>query len=299
MLPLARRTALALSLALCAAPLAAEDLTIETARGEVTLKANPATVAVLDISAIDTLAALGVVPAGVPDTMYVTYLDDTAAQATVVGTLFEPNLETLAAMAPDLIIVGGRTATQAKALAEVAPTIDMTIWTDVTGEGRARIEAFGKLFGKQDKAKELIATLDDRIAVTAAAAAGKGNALILLTNGPKVAAYGRGSRFGWIHDAIGMPEAFPNLDPQTHGDAVSFEFIAEVNPDWIIVIDRSSAIGEPASANETLDNPLVAGTTAAKRDQIINLSAAPIYIAGGGYSSMMITLDELAAGLTR
>ena len=294
MLTLVRRAAVLAALTL-AAPAFAEDVTIATARGEVTLAGTPEKVAVLDIAAIDTLQALGVMPAGVPDTLYVDYLGDVAAQAQPVGTLFEPDLEALATMAPDLIIAGGRSAAQVDALAPIAPTIDMTIWEDVVGEGRARIAAYGRLFGKEDRAAELTAALDARIEQVKAAAGGKGRALILMTNGPKVLAYGRGSRFSWLHDTLGLPEAHENLNPETHGDAVSFEFIAEVNPDWIIVIDRSAAIGEPGSAMATLDNPLVMGTTAGQKGQIVMLSSTPIYIAGGGYTSLTTTLDEMLA----
>ena len=295
MLKTLHRAGLAAAFALSATTAWAEDVTIATATGDVTLPANPATVAVLDIAAIDTLNALGVPVAGVPDKLYVDYLSPLAGAVPVVGTLFEPDLEALAALSPDLIIAGGRSSTQVEALSAVAPTIDMTIWEDLVGEARARIAAYGTLFGKEAKAAELTATLDAKIAAVKDAAAGKGRALILMTNGPKVSAYGRGSRFSWLHDTLGLPEAHENLNPETHGDAVSFEFIAEVNPDWIIVIDRSAAIGEPGSAMATLDNPLVMGTTAGQKGQIVMLSSTPIYIAGGGYTSLMTTLDEMLA----
>lgn len=295
MLPFARAALTAATLALSALPGLAEEVTIATARGEVTLPRGPATVAVLDIAAIDTLAALDVVPQGAPARLYVDYLGDVAGKALPVGTLFEPDLEALAGLAPDLIIAGGRSAAQVEALAPIAATIDMTIGADLVGEARARIAAYGALFGREDAAAALDASLQAKLSEVAAAASGKGRALILLTNGPKVSAYGRGSRFGWIHEALAIPEAHENLNPETHGDAVSFEFIAEVNPDWILVIDRSAAIGEPASAAATLDNPLVAGTTAGQKGQIVTLSPTPIYIAGGGYTAMMTTLDELSA----
>ena len=298
MIRISRRITLALGLAIAtpaafALPALAADVTIATARGDVTLAAKPATLAVFDIAALDTIAALGVMPAGVPDKLYVDYLAEVGASAAPVGTIFEPNLEALAALGPDLIVIGSRSSTQGEALAPLAPTIDMTIGADLVADARARVLAYGSLFGREDKAAELVAALDAKLAAVQAAAAGKGGALILMTNGPKVAAYGKGSRFGWLHSTLNLPEAHENLNPETHGDAVSFEFIAEVNPDWIIVIDRAAAIGEPASATTTLDNPLVAGTTAGKKGQIVVLSSTPIYIAGGGYRSLMTTLGEL------
>ncbi len=296
MLCITRAAFLGLSVLAATAALA-DDITIQTAQGEVAVPFKPATVAVLDVAAIDTLSALGVTPAGVPDKLYVDYLGDLAAAP--VGTLFEPNLEALANLNPDLIIAGGRSATQVQALSKLAPTIDMTIGADTVSDARARITTYGALFDLAPKATELVADLDAQLDAAKAAAAGKGRALILMTNGPKVSAYGRGSRFGWIHSSLDLPEAFDKLNPEVHGDSVSFEFISEVNPEWLIVVDRGVAIGEAASAQTTLDNPLVAGTTAAQKGQIVYLSAAPLYIAGGGYTSLSGSLAELTAAFSK
>lgn len=72
--------------------------------------------------------------------------------AQAVGTLFEPNMEALANLGPDLIIAGGRSAAQVQPLSKIAPTIDMTI-----ARARANIATYGALFGKQNKAAELVA----------------------------------------------------------------------------------------------------------------------------------------------
>lgn len=283
-------------LCLGAAPVLADPVEIMTARGPVSLEAAPQRVVAYDVAAIDTLGALGVAPVGVPEKLYVEYLDRGAA--TPVGTLFEPDLEALSGLAPDLIIAGGRSVAQYDALSQVGPTIDMTIGADVVADARARLAAYGQLFGREAEAAALQEALDARIDAVRAAAAGKGDALIVLTNGPKVSAYGRGSRFGWIHETVGLPEAYPELVPETHGDAISFEFIAEVDPDWLIVVDRGAAVGaEGASARETLDNPLVAGTKAAKAGHVVYLNAANLYIAGGGYRALMGNLDELLVAL--
>lgn len=296
-----RLAALAGAFALVAAStLAARsgEVEIATARGPVTLAASPARVAAYDAAAIDTLLALGVTPVGVPEKLYDPDLAAAEQGATPVGTLFEPDLEALSALAPDLIVVGGRSAPKFDAVAQLAPTIDMTISPDVAGDAKARLAAYGTLFGREAKAAELAAALDAQIAAAQAAAKGKGNALIVLTNGPKISAYGRGSRFGWLHDVIGLPEARPGLAPETHGDAISFEFIAEVNPDWLIVVDRGAAVGaEGASARETLDNPLVNGTKAAKAGHIVYLDASKLYISGGGYTALSRTLAQMTAAL--
>lgn len=280
-----------------AVPALADDVTIQTATGEATVPRAPETVAVFDIAAVDTLTALGQSVAGVPSPIYLDSLADVAASAQTVGTLFEPDFETLAVMQPDLIVVGGRSSTQAEPLSAIAPTIDMTIWGDgVVSQAEARIEAYGKIFGVEDEAEALKDRIRAKLTEARKAVHGKGSALIILTNGGKIAAYGAGSRFGWLHTELGLPEAVEGLAADTHGQSISFEFLAEHDPEWLLVIDRGAAIGaEGEAAAATLDNPLVASTRAAKNGHIVYLDGGPLYIATGGAGSMVHTLDEIVA----
>lgn len=284
-----------LATALMTAPVAAlAQITVDTAQGPVTLQDTPDSVAVYDMAALDTITALGVTPTGSIDNILVPALRDAAEGATPVGTLFEPDLEALAGLAPDLVIVGGRSSTQLAAVSQVAPAIDMTFGPDLLADTRARIDAYGALFAKTAQAEEMTATLDARLADLRAAADGQGSALIVMTNGPKMSAYGAGSRFGWIFDATGLEEAVPGLDDATHGQAISHEFIAQADPDWLLVVDRGAAIGEDGQgAMETLRSDLVAGTTAWQQDHVIQLDPAATYISAGGYGSTMAVLDQL------
>lgn len=275
----------------------AGEVTVDTAAGPVVVQAKPARVAVFDVAAIDTITALGVPIAGVPDRLYLKRLAPVAESAQIVGTLFQPDLEAMAILQPDLIVVGGRSSPHAKELAAFAPTIDMTISS--LGDARARIEQYGAIFGVEGNATALLGEVEAKFEAAREAVVGKGKALILLTNGGKISAYGPGSRFGWLHTELGLAEAAPGLKASVHGHAISFEFVAEVDPDWLLVIDRGSAIGAPSDgARATLDNPLVASTKAARAGRIVYLSSAPIYIAAGGAASMMTTLDEIIAAFS-
>ncbi|WP_108263598.1 siderophore ABC transporter substrate-binding protein [Mangrovicoccus ximenensis] len=281
--------------ALVATSAAAQSVEIETARGPATVEANPGTIAVYDAAAIDTLQALGVEMAGVPSPLMVPYLADVSAAAQPVGTLFEPDLEKLAQLAPDLIIVGGRSVSQLDSVARVGTAIDMTIPTEnIVETALARIEAYGTLTGRDAEADALEESIRTKLEAAEAAVEGKGNGLVILTNGPKVSAYGAGSRFGWIHNAVGLPEAREGLSTQTHGEAVSFEFIAEVNPDWLLVVDRGAAIdAEGESAAQTLDNALVRETNAWKNGHVVYLDPARMYISGGGAQALEGVLDQI------
>ncbi|WP_425049736.1 siderophore ABC transporter substrate-binding protein [Psychromarinibacter sp. S121] len=278
--------------ALLALPAMADPVTIETATGPAEIETTPETVAVFDMAALDTLDALGVPVTASISNIMVDYLKQYEGD---IGTLFEPDFEALYALGPDLVIAGGRSAAQVTELQKYATTIDMTtMGGDQYATTLARLDAYGKLFGMEDKAAELADALNAQLEATKAAAEGAGNALLVLTNGPKISAYGAGSRFGWVHGALDLPETVEGLEVATHGEAISFEFIAEANPDWLLVIDRVAAIGaEGDSAEATLDNALVAETNAWKDGHVVYLNASDIYVAGGGYTSTMNTLKLL------
>lgn len=274
---------------------------VHTYTGPQTIENKPARIAVFDIAAIDTLDALGVRIDGVPSNLYIESLKGKFGSAEEVGTLFEPDLEALSALAPELIIVGGRSSAQLDQTARIAPSIDMTIWgEDLIGQTRQRILDYGKIFDVSEKAQSLVGEFDSRSETAKSAAKGRGTALILMTNGPKISVYGPNSRFGWIHSTLGIPAAGPNIDAGDHGDAVSFEFVAAIDPDWLIVVDRAAAIGSnEQNAKATLDNELVRQTKAWKNEQVIYVPSANVYIAAGGARATMDVFDSLAAGFSK
>jgi iron complex transport system substrate-binding protein len=297
-----RKSTLAAGLAaliIAVSPLSAAE--IETATGKVDVAENPKTIAVFDIAAVDTLDRLGIRPNGLPDKLYLPELSELKENAEVVGTLFEPDLEALNALAPDLIIVGGRSSPQVEAASRVAPTIDMTITgDDLFAEAKARLAAYGTIFDKADEAKKAQDELDKALADAKSAVKDKGKALIIMTNGPKVSAYGPGSRFGWVHKALDLPAAVEDVDSATHGEAVSFEFIRKADPDWIIVLDRAASIGSgEQNARATLDNELMRQTKAWKNEQIIYLPPADFYIAAGGAQATKRVLGTIAEAFSR
>lgn len=273
---------------------------IETAKGPVTIEETPATVAVFDIAAVDTLDALGVTMQGLPSNLYLPELAHLQKEATVVGNIFEPDLEALSALAPDLIVLGGRSSPQLEAASQVAPAIDMTMnGDDLLLQAKERLATYGTLFAKDTEAKAAAAKIDAAVSEAKTALAGKGKALIVMTNGPKITAYGAGSRFGWVHKALDLPPAVEDVDAATHGEAVSFEFIREADPDWLLVLDRAAAIGsQDQGAKATLDNELVAQTTAWRKGQVIYLPASDFYIAAGGAQAMTRVFTAIRDGFS-
>lgn len=290
---------LAASIVFGATIAAAEPTTVETASGPITLDAPPEHIVVLDVAAMDTLAGLGVIPTGVVSPVFVDYLAEIKNQSAVVGTLFEPDFEAIAALQPDLIVVGGRSLAMAEALAGIAPVADMSIGTDTIADGLSRLETYGALTGTETRAEELKAEIENRLGAARDLVADRGDALIVMTNGPKLSVFGRDSRFGWLHRELGWPVAVDDVAGSNHGEAVTFEYIAAADPDTLIVVDRGGAIGDTdARMQSTLDNELVHGTKAWKSGQIIHLPAAEAYIAAGGVQATIRILDHLIDSLS-
>lgn len=278
----------------------AAEVTVTHAQGETAVPADPQTVVVFDVGVLSTLDSLGVEVAGVPEATYPESLSQYGGdEYPEVGSLFEPDYEAVNALEPDLIIVGGRSAAVYPQLAEIAPTIDLSVDSaDFLASFTERTTALGEVFGEEQQVADRLAAIETRAAEVREAAQDDGEALFVMTNASEVSAYGAGSRFGIVHDELGLQPADEDLTEANHGDAVSFEYLAEVNPDVLLVLDRDAAIGESgANAQAVLDNELVRGTTAWQNDDVHYLDSSVWYIAPNGLPSVETMIEEVAAAV--
>lgn len=285
-----------------AAAEAAEAVVIAHAQGETTVTKQPATVVVFDHSVLDTLDQLGVPVAAVPQGSPIPpFLEKYAgADYANAGTLFEPDYEKVNELQPDLIIVAGRSSGVYGELAKIAPTIDLTVdQANFIESFKNNVTQLGVIFGKEEEVASRLAAIDEAIArVQEKAAASGETALIVMTTGGEVTAYGPGSRFGIIHDLLGVTPIVADIEAETHGDAISFEFILEKNPDILFIIDRDSAIGEgSAAAAQVMDNELIHATKAWTNDNLVYLDPAVWYLANAGLNTVATMVAEVEAGL--
>lgn len=303
--PLFRSTALVAALVTGALSLTsaviAQDKVITHPQGETTISGVPEKVLTQDWAAFDNLNALGVAVAGVPSSNAPSYLaDKLPADALQIGSLFEPDFEGIAAAEADVYFVAARSAAAYETAKDLVPTIDLSVNNTAFISGiKHNIALLGEVFDLQAKAEELNAALDAKVAEVTAAAEGKGTALVLVTNAGKLGVYGPDSRVAWVYNEIGMPSALDNVKDGDHGgDAVSFEFLLEVNPDWVFVVDRDAGTGENnGAAAALLDNELFNQTNAAKEGHIVYLDPQASYISMHGYQGVMLLLDQVLAGL--
>lgn len=279
----------------------AQDKVIAHPQGETTISGVPGKVLVQDWAVFDNLNALGVAVAGVPSSNAPSYLAQAIpADAIQLGSLFEPDFEGIAAAEADVYFVAARSAAAYDTAKDFVPTIDLSVDNAAIIDGvKGNIAKLGEVFDLQPKAAELNAALDAKVAEVKAAADGKGDALVLVTNAGALGVYGPDSRVSWLYNDVGIASALADVKDGDHGgDTVSFEFLLEVNPDWVFVVDRDAGTGESAGAAAALlDNELFNQTTAAKEGHIVYLDPQAAYISMHGYTGVMLLLDQVLAGL--
>ncbi|NOU94109.1 ABC transporter substrate-binding protein [Paenibacillus sp. LMG 31456] len=278
------------------------ELTFKHQLGETKVKTNPKKVVVFDYGILDSLDKLGLdsVVTAVPQSNLPPYLAKYKdAKFKNAGTLQEPAFEKINEMSPDLIIISGRQQGHYAELSKIAPTVFMGIDNKKYMETfTENMERLGQIFGKEAAVKEELAKINASIKKVkdTAAASGK-NALVTLVSGGKVTAYGTGSRFGIIHDVLGITPVEKNIEVSTHGQTISFEFIVEKNPDYLFVVDRETAVGESkTTAKQIIENELVKKTNAFKNGKIVYLDANYWYLSGGGLVSVAAMVQEIEKG---
>ena len=276
-----------------------DSLSFNSKAGQITVPANLSRIAVLDTNALNTIYALGAsdkvvaLPKGTPlpkvlqDFNEGKYLD--------VGTVKEPNLEKIAASQPELILMSGRMENLLDPIKQIAPTYFVDVdYNDQFNSFKQQTLNIAEMVGKKQDAEQQLQTLEKDINALKAKTKGK-TALVILVNNSKIAAYGPGSRFGNIHDLYGFTPADPSIKVGLHGMAVSHEFIAQKNPDYLFVIDRGAAITEnQQGAKQVLNNKIINQTKAAQNGNIVYLDSSNWYLMNNGLDGMKAMLKEVA-----
>lgn len=258
--------------------------------GTVTVPLNPKRVVALDNRTFETLYDWGITLAAAPKDVMPSdspYVEMESVQN--IGNHREPNLEMIAAVDPELVIVGQRFASfyeDIKALVPNAAVINLNF--DVSGEAAAPGEnlvqglkestgTLGLIFDKQEEAKQLIADFDQAIADAKAAYNGTDTIMSVIVSGGNIgfSAPGFGRVWGPMYEVFGWVPALDlnNSTSDHQGDEIGIEAIADSNPDWMFVLDRDAATasaGEASPARDVIDNaPALQNTTAITKGQIV------------------------------
>ncbi|WP_234949870.1 siderophore ABC transporter substrate-binding protein [Tepidimicrobium xylanilyticum] len=272
---------------------ASEELTtveITDAHGTITVPVSPKNVVSLDNRTFETLADWGIDLAAVPkgvmpaDSPYVA--DELVLD---IGNHREPNLEIIASVEPELVIVGQRFSRfyeDIKALVPNAVVIDLNFDVSETAEtpGENLVNglknstiALGKIFNKNEEAEKLVAEFDGAMEKAKSAYNGTDRIMSVIVSGGNIgfSAPGSGRVWGPLYEIFGWVPAL-DIDSATsdhQGDEISVEAIAQSNPDWIFVLDRDAAVSSTSDAvpaQDVIDNsPALQNTKAVIEGNIV------------------------------
>ncbi|HAB43623.1 MAG TPA: hypothetical protein DCE70_08840 [Acinetobacter sp.] len=277
------------------------------------LKKAPKKIAVYDLSALDTLNALGLEAQLVPAASFAGNLSKyQQGKFTKAGSLFEPDLNVLKTAKPDLIIVGGRSASKAEAVKGIAPTLDLSPDTSqYIADLTERAHVLARAFGKENIATEKlskIATLQQQLKKQTE---GK-TALMLFAVGENFMPHAENDRFGFVYELAGFK---PVLDPSEQSNAPRPEVdspealkaaeknvqrittAVEKNPDYIIVLDRDAVNTQKYTAQDNIQkHPALKNAKALAEKKVIYVNADAWYITGTGLDNTAFMLEELIKG---
>lgn len=281
---------------------AAQERTLQTAMGEVTVPAEPQRVVVLDTDSLDSAVTLGVTPVGAAvgdvGAPFSTYLPEEDLEGlTEVGVVWEPNVEAVAALEPD-VILGSKVRHEAvyEQLSAIAPTV----FTETTGpEWRENFELHAQALGKEEEAEQVAADFDARVDEVVEAIGGQETVagttvgFTRFIEGAPTRLYLDDTFVGSLFKELGVGRP-ANLEPTGFSLDVSPEQIDQANADVIFY----STYGDPKAAKETeiTEGPLWQELDAVKAGKVYRVDDN-LWMLGIGYSGAELVLDQIEESL--
>ena len=261
----------------------------------VTIDAPPLRIVGMSASITEMLFAIGVLPVGVTDGMD---FPPAAADLPTFGTGYQPDLEALAALEPDLIIANGQLNMPIiDKLEAIAPTL--AVITLTTADIPANIRTLGQVTWKDTTADYLATSYEGLFTAMTEAAKGKDGPSILIVVGTlDVPNYGKSDTYlGDIAAILGannIADGREDQGPFPGYTQLSMEYILDQDPDYIFTITR----GAPDPMAETMgDDPIWSAMTAYENGRVMELDNRLFVEAPGPrVVEAMLTLYEILYG---
>ena len=215
------------------------------------------------------------------------------------GTVKEVDFEALMALEPEVIFIGGRLAAQYDKLSEIAPVVLLTV--DYTRPLLESVErnasTVAAIFSKDGQADEVINGFKERVENIKKQVNGK-TAVVGLVNATQFKTLGDTGRCSFIGRDLGFNNLAKDIEA-THGNEASFELLLKLNPEYVFILDRDSAIGRPGAklARDVMNNEITAKTRAAQEDHIYYLNSTVWYLAEGGLTATDLMIRDMEQAL--
>ena len=295
-----------------------ETITIQALNGDkvmadIEVPYDPQRIAILDMPALDIIDALGVgdriVGSAKVTIEYLTQYnpDDSEGKIANLGSVKTADLEQVAACEPDIIFIGGRLSSMYADLEAIAPVVYLAVDYEkgVVESTKYNAQTIASIFGKEAEVDAMFDGFQPRIDALNAVLNGH-NILLAMYNNNAMSIMDTQSQLNILAAELGgnnLGETVGEVDKATHGEDASWETIVNLNPEYIFVLDRSTATGAAdegvLGAREVIENDLIKELDVYKNGKIVYFidHANVWYTSTGGVQALDTMLADLEGAL--
>lgn len=292
----------------------AEFVTIQSYNGskelvDLEVSFDPQRIAILDMASLDIIDALGlgerVVGSASTSIEYLLdYVPSDSNGIANLGTIKNADLVEVAACEPDVIFIGGRLSSIYDDLSAIAPVIYLSVDSEsgVAAGTAENARTIASIFGKEAEIDAMFTDFDSRIAAIRERFQGK-NAIVGMYSGSNYNVVGNDGRCSLIGRELGFHNMGVDAGEitSTHGNEASWETIVSMNPEYMFVMDRNTAIsstdGNPA-VREAIENSLIKELDVYKNGNIVYLAHPNVwYTAEGGIQALDVMISDVETAL--
>jgi iron complex transport system substrate-binding protein len=270
---------------------------------QVSVPVAPKKVVALSEPTLDAALALGIQPVGttagrgqkgVP-----TYLAAKASGSEVVATVAEADLEKLAALQPDLILLDGTTGAKKEIskLQAIAPTV---VTAQLNADWKKAFTATADALNRKSQAAKVLSAFETDVAGTRKKLGARAGAVVSVVRwqdgAPSVVGRGVG-HVGSTLSALGLTRPAGQQGAGTgHSEPVSLEKLSTIDGDWLFfgtLGDRADGAKAYAEAKKV---PNFEKLKAEKEGHVVVIQGSAWNSAGGPLAARIV-LDDIAKAL--
>lgn len=212
------------------------------------------------------------------------------AKVVSVGWQGNPDLDKIAELKPDLILMTGEQEDLYEELSEIAPTVGYQINTDENWDYHETSLKVAEIFDKRDEMKKDLDRVDAREAVFAENVKAKfGNQKLMYLrvtdNDIRYYAYGH---FGYLYDTYHFNRA-ETFNPDDMFQVIDPDKLKDINPDLLIVQADSQELLD----NKLKNNPVWSSLKAVQNNKVIYADYST-YMLGFGIVSQEAIMKQIS-----
>ncbi|MNO21297.1 Fe(3+)-citrate-binding protein YfmC precursor [compost metagenome] len=268
-------------------------ITVQDARGELKLDKVPERIVTMDFSFTDMLLSLGVQPVGIADDgepdLFMDTVKEKLGSYTSVGSRYEPNIELISSVQPDLIIADiNKHGAALPQLEQIAPVLVLDDFQAEYAQMLKNFDIIAKSVGKEKEGAERMAQHEELVKQTKEKLSASGlTVLPAVVNPTGFFGHSDHSYTGSIVKLLGFTDPLQN--EQSYPE-LTLEQLVELNPQALFLMPTADV----TIANEWEKNPLWGKIDAVANNRVYTVERRNWSLSRGLLGSEQIMADITA-----